>query len=103
VTKQQLAVIWIVGLVLSAILVWIGVGQPYLEKQKGRPDPFFAAIEAQKNPELAHQKSEAWQKRTSPNYVIGALAPAVILGGCGLMSAFVKPATKPGSGTVAGA
>ena len=66
-TMQQLVIVWIVGLVASGVLFYIGIGKPFLL------DPMWAGVRA-----------------TTPNYYVGALAPVLILGACAFASTLRK-------------
>ena len=101
-TKAQLIVVWIVGLLLSGVLVFIGIGQPYLAKEKAssnriRVASLLPSVSEIQNtggpPEYIRIMEEIRVRRLkaqTPNYYIGVIAPVVILGGCAFLTTLRK-------------
>jgi hypothetical protein len=77
-TKQQLVVIWIVAILISALLFYIGIGKPHLE---AKDDPIG---------DLTSKFFKERSKGTTKNYWLGALAPILILGGCAFLTTLRK-------------
>ena len=71
----QLTVIWIAALVLALGLFWVGLGQPYLASRALHEKP----------PPLVTEDDPRWDEiqariaTADPDWLTGAVAPAVIL------------------------
>jgi hypothetical protein len=73
-TNQQLLIIWIVALLISALLFYVGIVKPHMAAED---DPIG---------DLTSKLFKERSKGTTKNYWLGALAPILILGGCAFLT-----------------
>jgi hypothetical protein len=77
-TNQQLIIIWIVAILISALLCYIGIVKPLMEAEDDPIGEFRTKILKQKDTAAAK------------NYWLGALVPILILGGCAFLTTLRK-------------
>ena len=96
-TKAQVAIVWVVGLLVSGVLFYVGIGKPYQLKQNP-PQSSGTLRQRLLDAEVRRQVTEErqrWENSATPNYYVGALAPVLILGTC----AFLGTMRKSGEGS----
>ena len=101
-SKQQLVVIWAVGLLVSGFLSYVGIANPHVEAKKWELMTMVEWIsrnadrftgEAEVSSELERFRTtltETMAKRFPKNYYLGGLAPVLILGTCTFLSTLRK-------------
>jgi len=80
--KEQLVVVWIVGLLAAGILFYVGIGKPYLAEQ----EPYYL-IGTVPSEAMIQARADAIRQ----NYYIGALAPVVLILGCCAYLSTLRP------------
>ena len=79
----RLAVAWIVGVLLSAVLLYVGIVKPSLASPYHETE-FSGEIKGLLR--MPNVNSTEPVQRNPPDYLIGAGGPVLILGACALMS-----------------
>jgi hypothetical protein len=109
-SKGQLSVLWIAGIALCAVLVFVGLVQPY-QAYKAKAGlnslggslakPFFEWVTDPPGSRIVRGASLAPTTIALPlpNYWVGAVAPIVILAACGFLCVTFAPKKKPATET----
>ena len=81
-TKQQLLVIWIVGLLVAGLLFYIGIVRPHLLSRD---------ISKKLIPGISTPLDKlVWEQETTPRLYVGGLIPILIIGACAFLSTMRK-------------
>ncbi len=96
--KQQLAVLWVVAVLVSAVLFYSGIGKPYLAERRYASErepqvmgnPLLGPDALKRTSSERERWLENRKRDTARNYYTGAVAPILLLGACAFLST-LKP------------